>query len=237
MKTIDGKTKFSCIIPFYNESISSILLNVREALKVSQIGLVVVVDDGSKSVANYNILKTIFINRPNVLIKRLESNLGKTFAIYHGLKHVPEGNVFLCDSDLKKLDKDEISSAILKYDSLGLNMIILRRINTGFFPKLIRADTLLSGERVLHKKDLTRIIQSGVKGYQLEVSINQYFLKNNLENNCFWSPSSAVNNYKYKKLKFFKGIFKDLKMYFSIIKHIGFKNYLNQFSVFCKQKV
>ena len=237
MGSVAEKSKFTCIIPFYNECFESVFSNVREVLKVKEIDLLVIVDDGSKSIDTYEILISIYSNSPNILIKRLENNFGKTFAIHHALNYVPDGNVFLCDSDLKNLDTQERSNAISKYDLLNLNMLILRRINVSFFPKIIRADTLLSGERILSKKDLVKIIQSGVKGYQLEVATNQYFLKNNLRKNCFWSPSSAVNNYKYKKFKFFKGMFKDLKMYFNIIKFVGFDNYINQISKFCKHNV
>ena len=105
-----------------------------------------------------------------------------------------------------------------------------------FFPKLIKADTLLSGERILSKKDLIEIIQSGISGYQLEVATNQYFLKNK-SIKCFWSPSSAVNNYKYNKFKFFKGIVKDLKMYYSLVKYLGFLNFLKQIDSFCQEDV
>jgi glycosyltransferase involved in cell wall biosynthesis len=237
MAKVKNKSTLTCVIPFYNESAESVILNVREVLKVKEIDLVVIIDDGSKSIANYEMLRTIFINRPNILIKRLENNFGKTFAIFHALNYVPDGDIFLCDSDLKNLNNKEISKAIMKYNLLDLDMLILSRINISFLPKIIRADTLLSGERILSKKDLVNIIQSGVKGYQLEVATNQYFLKNNLKKKCFWSPSSAVNNYKYKKFKFIKGIFKDLKMYYNIIRYIGFENYLNQVSLFCKENV
>jgi glycosyltransferase involved in cell wall biosynthesis len=237
METAKNKSTFTCVIPFYNECFETVVLNIKEILKVKEIDFIVVVDDGSDSVATYEILRTIFINRPNILIKRLENNFGKTFAIHHALQYVSNGNVFLCDSDLKCLDNEEISNAILKYELLDLKMLILRRVNISFLPKIIRADTLFSGERILSKIDLVNIIQSGVKGYQLEVATNQYFLKNNLEKNCFWSPSSAVNNYKYRKFKFLKGILKDLKMYFNIIKYVGLGNYINQVSSFCKENV
>jgi len=237
MIRVSDSDKFTCIIPFYNECYKTVHLNVKEVLKVKEIDLIVIIDDGSKSIASYAILRTLFLNRPNILIKRLENNFGKTFAIHHALNYVPDGNVFLCDSDLKNLDNEEVSNAIIKYHLLNLRMLILRRVNTGFLPKIIRADTLLSGERILHKTDLKKIIESGVKGYELEVATNQYFLDNNLVNKCFWSPSSAVNNYKYKKFKFFKGIFKDLKMYLNIIKYVGLVNCINQFSSFCKENV
>jgi glycosyltransferase involved in cell wall biosynthesis len=237
MESVKNISKFTCVIPFYNECFKVVISNVKEVLKVKEINFIVVIDDGSDDIATYEILRTVFINHPNICFIRLIGNYGKTFAIRIALNYVPDGNVFLCDSDLKNLDNEEISDAIIKYDLLNLSMLILRRVNIGFLPKIIRADTLLSGERILSKKDLEKIIQYGVKGYQLEVATNQYFLKNNLQKKCFWSSSSAVNNYKYRKFKFFKGIFKDLKMYFSIIKYIGLKNYVNQVLTFCKQNV
>ena len=177
------------------------------------------------------------MNRPNVDIVRLDNNLGKTFAVLQALKYVDTENVFLCDSDLNNLDNEEISNAIAKYDLLNLNMLILRRLNINFFPKIIRSDTLLSGERILRKMDLIKVIKSGVKGYQLEVAINQYFIDNGLQRNCYWSPSSAVNNYKFKKINFFKGVFKDVKMHVNLIRYIGIVNFTKQVFSFCKQNV
>jgi hypothetical protein len=237
MKTLLNKKEVTCIIPFYNESILSVIRTISEVLKVAEIDRIVVIDDGSDSAINYQRLKSLYVFKENVKIKRLEVNAGKTYAIGHALKYVPYGGVFLCDSDLKNLDSEDISDAIQKYDLLNLRMLILRRVNIGFFPKLIRADTLLSGERILSKSDLANIILSGAKGYQLEVATNQYFLKHNLQKKCFWSKSSAVNNYKYIKLRFFKGIFKDLKMYINIVKFVGVRNYIKQVSTFCKENV
>ena len=86
------------------------------------------------------------------------TNFGKTFAIHHALNYAPDGNIFLCDSDLKNLDNEEISNAIIKFDLLDLDMLILRRIKISFLPKIIRSDTLLSGERILRKIDLKNIV-------------------------------------------------------------------------------
>ena len=115
-------------------------------------------------------------------------------------------------------------------------MVILRRVNSLPLLKLIRADTLLSGERIIKKEHLRKVLKSSVDGYQLEVAINQYFLKNNSQYKCFWSASSAVNDYKHKKNKFLKGIAKDLLMYWGLIRYVGFRNFANQIFRFCKQQ-
>jgi glycosyltransferase involved in cell wall biosynthesis len=235
------REKYTCIIPFYNENSSNVVNLVKEVYKVKEIDTIILIDDGSTETLNYDYfswyfnMNTVFPNK-KIIVKRLESNFGKTFAIYHALNYVKSGNVFLCDADLKDLDSDDVTNAILKYDMLKLDMVILRRLRIGFFPKLIRADTLLSGERVLSKKDLVEIIQGGVSGYQLEVATNQYF-SNKKSTKCFWSTSFAVNNYKYNKFKFLKGISKDLKMYYSLVKYLGFLNFLKQINSFCQEDV
>ncbi len=94
--------------------------------------------------------------------------------------------------------------------------------------ELIRADTLLSGERIIKKEHLKKVLKTDVEGYQLEVAINQYFINNNLEEGCFWTSSSAVNNYKFNKLSFVKGFFKEVKMYFDIIRYVGIRNFITQ---------
>ena len=39
MNIIKAESKFNCVIPFYNESLLSIVRNIREVLKVTEIGL------------------------------------------------------------------------------------------------------------------------------------------------------------------------------------------------------
>jgi hypothetical protein len=117
-----------------------------------------------------------------------------------------------------------------------LELLILRRINSSRLVKLIRADTILSGERIIKRKHLINVLQSGVKGYELEVGTNQYFINNDLQEKCLWSKSSALNNYKHKKQNFFKGILKDSRMYFNLIKYIGIGNFKRQISGFCKKE-
>lgn len=229
--------KVTCIIPFYNEDACNVIKTLKIVLKVPEVNNVILVDDGSKSISTHNFLQLSISNKNNVKIMRLKKNYGKSFAIKFGLSVAKDENIILLDADLKNIDQDEISNAINKYILLDLDMLILRRVNSLPLVKLIRADTLLSGERILKKHHLSQILMSGVDGYQLEVATNQYFIDNNLYKKCYWSPSSAVNNYKFRKIKFFKGIFKDLKMYVNLIKYIGVRNYYNQFSNFCKLNV
>jgi glycosyltransferase involved in cell wall biosynthesis len=241
MKKDLSSQKVTCIIPFYNEDGNNVYKTIKKVLKIPEIDYVIVIDDGSLNVSTFNILKNAFQKRKNggdkITFFRSQINYGKSNAVHLACNLVSTEIVFLLDSDLKKIDEEEISNAIDKFKLLDLDMLILRRVNTGFLPKLIRADTLLSGERILKKKHLVEVLNTNVKGYELEVTLNQYMIIKGLDKNCYWSPSSAVNNYKYKKIKFIKGIFKDIKMYVNIIKHIGLREFINQISFFCKKNI
>ena len=226
----------TCIIPFYNEDLKNIKNAIKIARIISQVSNVIVVDDGSDSRENYEFLYEKFASKSDVKIVRLSKNYGKSFAIKFGLSLSFSENILLLDADLKNVRVREISNAIAKFKLFDLDMIILRRVNSLPLLKLIRADTLLSGERVIKKEHLRKVLKSSVDGYQLEVAINQYFLKNNSQYKCFWSASSALNDYKHRKNKFSKGIVKDLLMYRSLIRYVGLRNFAKQILHFCKQQ-
>lgn len=236
MKSVLNKNNITCVIPFYNEDAETIYQTVCTISKIPEVQNFVLIDDGSKSKKTYNHLCSLLLKKGNVRIARLKKNRGKSFAVKHSFRLGLNKNLLLVDADLKNVNEREISIAIRKFNTFNIDMVILRRVKASLLVKLIRADTLLSGERIIKKKHLINILKSDVNGYQLEVATNQYFIDKNLKHKCFWSPSSAVNNYKYKKLKFLKGIFKDLKMYVNLVKYIGVINFKNQISLFCKKQ-
>jgi hypothetical protein len=231
------KDNVTCIIPFYNEDKLNLRKTIRLVSGIKQIENIILVDDGSKSKETFDFLKNTFSAKKNIKILRLAKNHGKSFAIKFGLSVSFSDNIILLDADLINLDRYEISSALNKFKLFDLDMLILSRVNSLPLVKLIRANTLLSGERIIKKNHLKKILNSDVEGYQLETATNQYFINNNLQNTCYWSPSSAVNNYKFRKINFFKGIFKDFKMYVNLISYIGLGNCIKQFSSFCKENV
>jgi glycosyltransferase involved in cell wall biosynthesis len=231
------KERVSCIMPFYNEDVLNIIENVRELINVKELDKIILVDDGSDDISNYELLISIFEDSDKVLVTRLVKNFGKSFAVFFGLSYVTTENVLLCDSDLSNLNSEQVSDSIIRYQLLDLDMLILRRMKMSLFAKIFRSDTLLSGERIIKKDFLDKVFNKTINKYQLELAINQYFIDNDLSKNCFWSPSDAVNLYKYKKTSFFKGLIKDLKMYCNIISHVGFFNYVRQVFTFCKEDV
>jgi len=227
----------TCIIPFYNEDKNNLLKTIKLVSNISEIKNVIVIDDGSNSRETFDFVKNKFSSNKNVKVVRLSKNYGKSFAVKYALSLAFSDNIILLDADLKNIEKRQISNAILKFNLFDLDMLILRRVNSLPLVKLIRADTLLSGERIIKKEHLKKVLKTDVEGYQLEVAINQYFINNNLQEGCFWTSSSAVNNYKFNKLSFVKGFFKEVKMYFDIIRYVGIRNFITQIFEFCKKEL
>ena len=187
MKKKSLNQKVTCIIPFYNEDEYNIYRTIKKVLNIPEIDYLVVVDDGSTNPSIFNFLKKNFSNHSKVILKRNVINFGKSDAVFTGLQLVTTEIVFLLDADLKNIEEEEISNAIDKFKLLNLDMLILRRLNTSFLPKLIRADTLLSGERILSKSNLAEILKTNVKGYELEITINQYMIIKGLDKNIIFS--------------------------------------------------
>ena len=73
-------------------------------------------------------------------------------------------------------------------------MLILRRINANFYVRLNRSDTPFTGERILRKSDLEKVLGEEVRGWQLEAAINNYMLEHNKK--VYWMPQSATNTQK-----------------------------------------
>lgn len=234
MKSVLRKENVTCIIPFYNEDEWTLRIILYSLLRIPEITQIILVDDGSESKKVYNSMVRTFTRLYPVKVIRLKSNLGKSTAVSYGLNKAFNENILLVDADLENIHRIEFVNAISKYKREDLDMLILKRTKSLLLVKLFRLNTLLSGERIIKKRHLSKILSKNVKGYELEVAINQYFIEKNLEDKCNWSPSSVENNYKFKKINFFRGIVKDIRMYRNLIRYVGFKKFRNQVFTFCK---
>ncbi|OGF99973.1 hypothetical protein A2Y99_01460 [Candidatus Gottesmanbacteria bacterium RBG_13_37_7] len=221
----------SCVIPFFNESerLSQVIKVISRVKNIEQI---ICVDDGSK-IDISSAIKKQFIK---VKVIRLVQNRGKAEAIHEGLKAANGKYILLLDADLKNLKAYEVENAInIFIQNPDIDMIILRRINASFQIKLNRGDTLFSGERILKKSDLRKIIKEiRPDRFEIEIAINQFMMNNHKK--VFWMSSSALNTYKIAKMGFFKGIVEDVPLILHLIRYIGIRNYLRQMFTFCKQR-
>lgn len=145
--------KVSCIIPMYNEEhrIARVLQVLQQ---IPEIDDIICVDDASSD-------KTVSIVRekfPHIHLYVHKKNAGKSAAIATGLAHAKNTALFLCDADLQGLKAQECSDAIQAFFATKARMIILKRIQAALHIKAFRGSVLISGERILYKKDLQKIL-------------------------------------------------------------------------------
>jgi glycosyltransferase involved in cell wall biosynthesis len=220
----------TCIIPFYNEGYR--VLQVLETVtQIESIAQVVCIDDGSTD----NTAELIRENWPNVDLVVLPQNEGKAAAIRYGLQKAKYENILLMDADLQSINKAEVEKAIQAIARHNLDMLILRRVNAPWFVKFDRGDTLLSGERIVKRKDLVNILNQEVNGYQIELAINLYMQKH--KRDVRWMHWSATNTYKAKKLGLVEGYKHEFKMFTDIVLYAGLKNIIRQITLFATKEV
>lgn len=222
----------TCIIPFYNEG-KRILPVLKELTQIKEIHEIICVDDGSTD----NTADLVKENYPNVKLISILKNSGKTEAISTGLKQAKDENILLIDADLRNLVGDEIKNAVIKMqNNPNIDMIVLRRIKAPFLMRAIRGNVLVSGERILEKIDLQKIIDElKPRGYQLEFAINNYMMKNNKA--VYWMSSSALNTYPTMKLGILPGLVKSISMTTKILNYLGLINYIQQLLFFCRKRL
>lgn len=223
--------KISCLIPFFNEG-ERLFSVLKFVTKIPEISQVICIDDGSSD----NISSEIEDRWPTVDLICLQKNEGKSSAIRHGLQAAKYDYVLLMDADLQFLNFCEIENAIQTvYDQNFIDMLILRRIKAPWYFKIDRRDVLFSGERILRKNDLEDILKDEVWGYQLEIAINRYMIRN--QKVVRWIPWSASNTHKAKKWGFFYGFKKEILMFQDMIVYGGVMQYLLQILIFARKRI
>lgn len=219
----------TCIIPFYNEGVR--IFGVLDTItRIDHISQIICVDDGSSD-CTADLIAQKF---PQIEVVKLAENQGKTAAIRHGLKHARQEYVLLMDADLQLVDQQEVTFALQAIETYDIDMIILRRINAPWFVKMDRGDVLFSGERVMKRTDLEKVLHENVCRYQIEIAINNYMLEH--DKTVFWVPSSAFNTFKVQKMGLIDGFIKELDMFFDIILFAGLQNYFRQVTTFARKR-
>jgi len=214
------RPRISCIIPFWNED-QRLFTVLSEIVKVKGLSEIICVDDASDKDQSQEIKKTY----PDIKLIRLKNNVGKSGAIFQGLKHNQSSHILLLDADLRNLNHEEINNAVrIIHKNGNIDMLILRRIKAPFLVKLTRGDVLSTGERIVKTKYLNNILKESSKGWQLESKLNQYMYEN--KKRVFWVSHSGINTHwkwglntdlKYHKKKmadiYSIGLFKLMKLF------------------------
>jgi glycosyltransferase involved in cell wall biosynthesis len=215
--------KVSCIIPVYNEaSRISWVLNILTQVK--NIWEIICVDDASSDESKQIIQKKF----PSVTIIQHTSNQWKTQAVKTWLQASNCDTIFLCDADLEWLVSSEVQNAVQIFFQKDADMVILKRENAPLHIKAFRWHVLITGERIMKKKDLNIITDKKSMWFELEVAINTYMMEKNKK--CLWMPSSATNTFKTKKYGIIQWLQKDIEMYAQM--HLIENKFLQQIIAF-----
>jgi glycosyltransferase involved in cell wall biosynthesis len=227
---MDLERGVSCIIPFYNEE--KYILEVLEAVTaVRGISEIICVDDGSTDGSG----RLVAGRFPQVRLFTLSGNEGKAAAVRLAAGEARFEITLLVDADLRHLDPTEVSEAIGAMRSeTDTGMVILSRNNAPWYLKMLRINTLLSGERLLRTEDLITVLSGQIKGYQIETAINLYMWKEGIRTS--YLNSGARNTYKFEKCRPWQFIVREVKMYSSILRHAGIFSFLCLVMFFAKEK-
>ncbi len=221
----------SCLIPFHNER-DRILSVLTVAHQVGGLRPIICIDDGSDD-GGASLVRRHF---PGVEIVRLDRSQGKTASIRAGMRLVRTEYVCLLDADLRSLVADEIEAALQAImTDPDIDMVILRRVNAALTSRIIRGDVLFSGERILRARDLVRVLERGLEGYQLEIAINQYIMEH--DKRVYWMPSSARNTFKVEKRGWLAGLEREAFMIKNMLAFAGLGTYLKQLWNFARERV
>jgi len=224
------KKTCSCIIPFYNEEkrIGAVL---RQVVQVKNISEIIAVDGGSTD-RGYDFVRENF---PQIKLLKIEKCLGKTETVREGVKHASGDYVLLLDADLVGLKKQELEHVITNV--IGhpeIDLVILKRTNTPFSSRIVRSDLVFSGERIMRKIDLDKILSLRLTKYQLEIATNKYMTKN--KKRVYWFASSNENTPKVNKTGLISGLLGELKMKINVISYDSI-GYWWQILFFCRKRV
>jgi len=223
----------TCLIPVYNEG-PHLLQTVTLLKTIPEITNYLIIDDGSTD----NGLTLLSEKYPTIPIIRLKKNLGKSAAVRAGLSQLKTDLTLLFDADIRGLKPAEIQGGIRSLQQNPLiSMLIFRRLHSPLIARLIRADIMLSGERIIKTSILRAAMTQSPPPvqYSMEPAINQYCLDHHLA--VVWFPASTYNTYKTLKLGFWRGLLGDFTTMLRGAQYVGWYNYLTQITSFCRHKI
>lgn len=221
----------TAIVPAYNEA-SRIGRVLRVLTRMPSLAQIIVVDDGSADGTAAFVRKRF----PDVKLISLPRNRGKAAAVATGVRAAKSDYVLLVDADLQNPRRNEFDSALRAVSAdQDIDMLVLRRVSKDWMTRALRGDVLISGERIVRRNDLMAFFRRWrVRGFQLEVALNQYMLE--ADKKVRWLPITSVGVLSLKKLGFWGGLQKEWTMFASIFGYLGVRRLLWQFFAFARQR-
>lgn len=216
--------KLGALVPSFNEA-RRLPAVLRVLQKIEGIDEIYCVDDGSTD-GTPALIRREF---PKVKLLALPRNRGKAAAVLAAAQKMRCHYVMMIDADLQRLNGKDLEAGIREVRSNPtIDMLLFVRLPEVWWARLVRGNDLFSGERILSRKDLLKVIRNRpVQGYQLEVAINQFMIEQKkvvrrMPLHC--KPVLAA-----KKVGLRAGSKKELGMVRSIFAYVGLGGFLRQF--------
>lgn len=221
-----------CIIPCYNEA-KRVGFVLHALSQIDILDEIICVDDGSDD-GTANVIEECF---PAVTLLRSRMNRGKTAAVLWGAHQTQSDYLLFVDADLQNIIVDEFKFAVSAVkNNPDIDMLILRRVNKDPLTRLLRGDITVTGERIVRRSDFLQVMNDDcVRGFQLEVALNQYMLEH--EKDVRWYPVSSKGIISFRKIGFWAGLKKEIEMFPEILKFIGIRNMISQILYLGRQRL
>lgn len=218
-----NKQRVSCIICAYNEA-KNIGLVLAAATQSPLLDEIIVVDDGS-----IDATAKVIQNYSSVHLVQHSHNQGKAAATQTGLKKSTGDLLVFLDADLVGLTEKHIE-LLLAHHFLEECVTFALLDNTWPYMKFIQIDPWV-GERVIPRFVLEQLNWEKVKGYNIEASMNQIIIKNNLPIYSVKLKNVSFIPKTRKEKSFWQGWRHDWQMYIFVYRSVGVFPVLSQFTV------
>src|SRR3989338_1763247 len=219
--------KASVIIPCHNEG-KRIIPIINEIKKSKLIREIIIVDDGSDLYT-----KKILDSIRGIRLITHEKNLGKSAAIMSGVFEARSNILLFLDSDITNFKTYHADAMLKEMADNNCDMILGEWERDMFFSKLIGFSTAYTGQRAVYKNKLIRNVEIFDFGdYLLEPAMNKIFLNKSKTGIVILGNVGQV--FKIQKSGII-GFLKDVGMWISYVKFLGFREFTRQLS--CARKL
>ncbi len=219
--------KVVAIIPAYNEA-SRIHIVLNSVCNYPFIYEVVVVDDGSTD-NTFEVVQNLAQTCNKIKLIKQPHNQGKASAMLKGFENVKDSDIVIfLDADLKQLPHEYLDKLLYYILDGEYDMTILDRLSDRQSPFGIFAlARFFGGERALWVKDFKQIDFKHTQGYEIESTINLWYLKNNKRVRTIFAPK-LHSAWQFKKWGTLKALKRYLDMFLRIYKKYGVRNFYLQ---------
>jgi len=202
------------IVPAYNEekNISGVLSVLKQFQNECE---VLIVNDGSIDKTSEIAISHGF------KVLELNQNMGKSFAMWMGVKNTSAPIILFIDADLIGINASHIKSLIEPiYQNVADMTLGIFASGRGITDLAQKLAPFLTGQRASKRWIIESLPQKHwTSGFGIEIALTRYAKENNLKLKNVYLHN-ATHAMKEEKLGFFRGVLARLHMYWDIIRQI-----------------